>query len=190
MAAVTTPARAVASATPYPWPYHGALDASRLALLACVDPAWRGAEAERVRADALLAELAAAVRACGGLVVAIGSAAAGPLGPAVAVESWSANGFHETRLENVLRLSRRSDLLIAGWGLEGPVHSTLRAANDRGYECLLVADACTAHDPALREPACSMVRHSGGIFGAHASTREVVASLRELPAGPLATSRA
>ena len=77
----------------------------------------------------------------------------------------------------MLRRAGRSDLLIAGLGLEGPVHSTLREANDRGYECLLVADACSAVDPALVGAACSMVMHSGGIFGAYASLNDVLVAL-------------
>jgi nicotinamidase-related amidase len=56
----------------------------------------------------------------------------------------------------------------------------MRAANDRGYECLLVADACTSLAPELAFNACEMVRFSGGIFGAFADTADVIGTL----AGP------
>jgi nicotinamidase-related amidase len=57
------------------------------------------------------------------------------------------------------------------------VHSTLRSANDTGYECLLVADACSAHDPALVASSISSVEMSGGIFGAIGTTDAVLAAL-------------
>ena len=46
------------------------------------------------------------------------------------------------------------------------MHSTLRSANDQGYECLLLTDACAPLDPDTTSAALSMVTMSGGIFGA------------------------
>ena len=73
-----------------------------------------------------------------------------------------------------------SDLggVVAGHGLEGPVHSTMRGANDMGYECLLVLDAATVLVPGLAGPSRSMVEMSGGIFGAVGRSADVVAALR------------
>ena len=76
------------------------------------------------------------------------------------------DGFWGGPLDAMLRSTGCRDLLLTGLGLEAPVHSMLRAANDRGYECLLVLDACAALDPDLRPAAASMVCMSGGIFGA------------------------
>jgi nicotinamidase-related amidase len=53
----------------------------------------------------------------------------------------------------------------------------MRAANDRGYECLLVSDASTPLDDELVDASYSMVGFSGGIFGAVATTAEVLALL-------------
>jgi nicotinamidase-related amidase len=169
--------RSVSSATPYPWPYHGRLDPAGLALLACLDEQWQRADAETERADRLLAELASALRARGGLVVAITNTAPEWLPYDVLVGSHSVDGFHAGPLDGILRRAQRRDLLVAGWGLEGPVHSTLRSANDRGYECLLVADACVAAIPELGPAALSMVMHSGGIFGAYANGEDVLQAL-------------
>jgi nicotinamidase-related amidase len=94
------------------------------------------------------------------------------------ISAGATSAFHASPLDDLLRSQGRSDLILAGWGLEGPVHSTLRSANDRGYECLLVADASTALDPELVFASCEMVRFSGGIFGAFADTADVVAALR------------
>ena len=52
----------------------------------------------------------------------------------------------------------------------------MRSANDRGYECLLVADATTAIDPDVTPRALSMVEMSGGIFGAIGYTGAVTAA--------------
>jgi nicotinamidase-related amidase len=180
----------VVTATPYRWPHHGKLDGGALALVACVDPRWRGADS--AAADARLAALAAAVKQRGGIVVAItdlasaraveGRGRAGRAVPAwldadVIVAAPASSSFYGTALDELLRRTGRTDLVLAGWGLEGPVHSTLRAANDRGYECVLVPDASVAVDPELAYAAASMVEFSGGIFGAVAETEALVSAL-------------
>ncbi len=82
---------------------------------------------------------------------------------------------------------------MCGLGLEGPVHSTLRSANDRGFECLLVIDGCAAMDPTVADAAIRMIEMSGGIFGAVAQSELVLSGLvtAGLPghthAGPAAT---
>ena len=71
-------------------------------------------------------------------------------------------------------------LLVCGLGLEGPVHSTLRSANDRGLECLLVIDACAPVDGALADAAVRIIEMSGGIFGAVATSEAVLTALSTL----------
>lgn len=198
------------------WPYHGSLDPGRTALVACVDRRWRVPGPDSDERDSRLGQIARAVRASGGFVVAL-TATTGPpvgrrpefnvipgvrpdgfpgpgpeialpetalalLGPDATLEAGATNGFYSSRLDAVLRVNGRTDIIVAGWGLEGPVHSTLRAGNDRGYECLLVADASTPLDPDLVFGSCEMVRFSGGIFGACADTANVVAALGGDPA--------
>jgi biuret amidohydrolase len=174
----------ITSAVPYPWPWHGRLDGSLLALVICQGAApaesTPGSEAEM-----LVGLLADAVAGCGGMVV-VATRDEPPLVPADAVvHPRAVSAFHGTPLDDLLRAAGRTDLLLAGVGLEGPVHSTMREANDRGYECLLVADACVPGDPELVAPACSMVMHSGGIFGAHAPAADVLAALGAGPPPPV-----
>jgi nicotinamidase-related amidase len=185
--------RAVTSAQPYAWPYHGLLAPSRCVLVACVDPAWRMDGPQSDASDALLRLLAAALQEAGGLVVAAGSMpmrrpvgvgatqlrSAWPnhLSADLEIAAAGTSGFYGSGLDALLRRGDFRDLMIAGWGLEGPVHSTMRAANDRGYECLLVPDACTSLAPELAFNACEMVRFSGGIFGAFADTADVIRTL-------------
>ena len=167
--------RTVVSATPYTWPWHGSPAPQKLALVVCADAA-PGAPPAQLEA------LAAAVSACGGLVVVVGDSDVGLPADVLVAPGGASSAFCDTTLDATLRKAGRTDLLLAGAGLETAVHSTMREANDRGYECLLVSDACVAGDPALVEAACSMVRHSGGIFGCFASTADVLDALGDTPA--------
>ncbi len=183
------PARHVAGTAPYAWPYDGRIEGRHLALvLAGWDVAWAArAHADDPAAhDVAVFGLAEAVHAVGGLVLVVTHGAApAPLVPdptdagvtATAVAAAGVDGFHGSPLDTVLRASGRTHLLVAGHGIEGPVHSTLRSANDRGYECLLVTDACTHLVPDLAAPAAHTVTMSGGIFGAVGTTAPVLAAL-------------
>jgi isochorismate hydrolase len=164
---VTVVGSATVPATPYPWPFHGRLQPGRTALVVCCDCTWRPARADADAADAALATLRAAAAEAGIVTVEV-----------TVLPRPVTSGFYGSRLDDTLRGAGTTDLLLAGWGLEGPVHSTLRAANDRGYECLLVADACAAQDPELAFAALDMVRHSGGIFGAFAQVKDITTVLR------------
>lgn len=172
----------VAGTRPYPWPYDDSLEARSLALvLAGWDEGWRG----RALVDAApeCCALAGAVAAADGLVVAVAHGDAVPLEPprgAIAVRAAGIDGFYGGGLDAVLRRRARTHLLVAGCGLEGPVHSTLRSANDRGFECLLVADAASPLTVDCVVGASSMVCMSGGIFGAVGDTGPVLDALEHL----------
>jgi len=172
----------VEGSTPYPWPYDADLSASRLALVVVGwDRYWWGACDAPGRAVAQLRPLVAAIATT---VVVRHGADVGPLppdadlhAPTVDVAAFGVDGFHAGPLDAVLRGHGVDHLVIAGSGLEGPVHSTLRSANDRGYECLVALDACSAVDPSLTPRAVSMIEMSGGIFGAVATTDQILAAL-------------
>jgi len=57
------------------------------------------------------------------------------------------------------------------------VHTTMREANDRGYECLLLADCTGATQRRHHEAALSMVTMQGGVFGAVATSEQLLAAL-------------
>jgi nicotinamidase-related amidase len=183
----------VAGTTPYPWPYDGDLTGGGTALLV-VAPA--GATAQDDLLPRIVGLLAAAVHGVGGLVVAATTApparvaappgiggrggALGLLRAGAADELVVARGidaFFGSDLDLILRTRGVDRLVLAGLGLETCVHSTMRDANDRGYECLLVVDACEPVDPALVQAAVSMIEKSGGIFGAVGRSADVLAAL-------------
>jgi nicotinamidase-related amidase len=91
--------------------------------------------------------------------------------------AYGVDGFSASPLADGLRGSHTTHLVIAGFGLEGPVHSTLRTANDRGWECLLVSDACAPFEPDLAAGALSTVEMSGGLFGVTATAQSLFTAL-------------
>jgi nicotinamidase-related amidase len=202
--------RLVAGTVPYAWPWDGRLAGDRLALVrAGSDPTWRRAAPLDDIAAHRLAVATAAVRDAGGIVVHVRHARPRRPGPFLGsvgadrivashaeapdpgepvdprdhvVEAAGVDGFYGSPLDALLRAEGRDQLVIAGWGLEGPVHSTMRTANDQGYECLLLTDAVGASAAATADPALSIVTMSGGIFGALGSTDALCAALAALTA--------
>ncbi|MGZ4706355.1 MAG: cysteine hydrolase family protein [Acidimicrobiales bacterium] len=203
---------------PYPWPYAGMPAPSRLALVvAGSDPHWiaRCPAPAALDVATRIASLAGPLRMAGATVVHVAHdrpARAPEVGaPAVAADSLreaddlvisaaGIDGFFGSPLDRRLRARACDHLLVCGFGLEAPVHSTLRSANDQGYECLLLTDACAPLDPLATGAALSMVTMSGGIFGAlgtssellaavsatvaHAATRPTASSVPTTPRGP------
>lgn len=73
--------------------------------------------------------------------------------------------FHQTDLAQILDNHDIKRLYICGVTTEVCVHSTLREAIDRGYDCVLVSDACGSANVILHDAAMKMVTVEGGIFG-------------------------
>ena len=91
----------------------------------------------------------------------------------------TANGaFTYTELEPVLRVQGVTHLMLAGCTTDVCVHCTLREANDRRFQCLLIEDACASGDAYAHAAAVHMVTVEGGIFGAVATAEAVVAGLK------------
>jgi biuret amidohydrolase len=81
--------------------------------------------------------------------------------------------FYNTNLETLLRAHHVTHLVIAGVTTEVCVQTTMREANDRGYECLLVEDATESYFPDFKQATLAMVRAQGGIIG-WTSTKDLV----------------
>lgn len=182
------------TSTPYPWPYDGAITPGRFALVvAGTDPYWSAAAStgtDRKHYERNLAALSVAIDSAGGECFAVRHppprrATLPPVGaefdaPGVVVAAMGIDGCYGSALIPTLRGRGIDHVFVAGFGLEGPVHSTLRSLNDQGFECLLVVDASAPIDPGQTRAAISMVEMSGGIFGAAANTAEVVAAFGAL----------
>lgn len=90
----------------------------------------------------------------------------------------TANGaFYQTDLELILRAQGITHLIFSGATTDVCVHTTLREAVDRKYQCLVVEDACASCDLYAHQAALHMVTVEDGIFGVVASCDAVVVAL-------------
>jgi hypothetical protein len=173
----------VAATSPYPWPHDGRLAGARLAVVVTGhDAGWISRSRGTVAVRDVLERLVAAVDDVGGLVVRVAHDGQVPDGAAEHLTAAGVDGFYGSSLDLVLRSAGRDQLLMSGYGLETTVHSTMRSANDRGYECLLVADACAHLDADLESAALRTIEMSGGIFGAVGSSGPVLEALDQIAA--------
>jgi nicotinamidase-related amidase len=77
----------------------------------------------------------------------------------------------------ILQLRGIANLVLTGITTDVCVHTTMRDANDRGYECLLLSDCTAATDLGNHLAALKMITMQGGVFGAHTTSTELLAAL-------------
>jgi biuret amidohydrolase len=177
----------ILDSNPYPWPYDEEADYDHMALLVCGahTPWWTPGEAED-NIEALVTALAPTATT----LIATRHAPRpwprrpnpdepGPLlrSAQLQLDCPGYDAFYASALETELRRRGITHILVCGYGGEITVDSTLRTANDRGFECLLIADAVAWVNPVTGAGATSSVTMSGGIFGAVSSTAAVLSSV-------------
>jgi nicotinamidase-related amidase len=196
--------RHVEATTPYAWPYDGVLDADRLALVvAGAQVGWVARSRRAAEVASTIDVLRSTLRSAGATVVLVrhggraGRHRSRPLPPWVGDPDWplamepaaselvvdagGIDGFFAGPLDEVLRSRGIDHLALGGFGAEAAVDSTLRSANDRGYECLVLTDACAPFDDATGAHALASVTMSGGIFGAVGTAASLLSALHPAP---------
>jgi nicotinamidase-related amidase len=81
------------------------------------------------------------------------------------VDKAGKGAFYATELQDLLEKGGIRSLLVAGVTTEVCVHTTVREANDRGYECLVLADCVGSYFPEFQRVGLQMIAAQGGIFG-------------------------
>jgi biuret amidohydrolase len=100
-----------------------------------------------------------------------------PIGGEIVLDKPGKGAFYATDLELLLRNAQITSLVVTGVTTEVCVHTTVREANDRGFECLVLSDCVGSYFPEFQEVGLRMIAAQGGIFGWVASSQDLLAHL-------------
>lgn len=107
-----------------------------------------------------------------------------PLPGELVIDKPGKGAFYATGLHEMLQARGITHLVVGGVTTEVCVQSSLREANDRGYDCLLLEDCTESYFPAFKAATLAMVHAQGGIVGWTAPSAVLLAGLAALPALP------
>ncbi len=101
-----------------------------------------------------------------------------PLPSEFVIHKSGKGAFYATNMELILKEQNITHLFITGVTTEVCVQTTMREANDRGYECLMVEDCTESYFPEFKQSTLEMVRAQGGIVGWTSTAAEVLQALK------------
>jgi len=100
-----------------------------------------------------------------------------PLPSEPVVDKPGKGSFYATDLERILAGRNIRSLIVTGVTTEVCVHTTVREANDRGFECLVLSDCVGSYFPEFQAAALKMIAAQGGIFGWVAPSERLLKAL-------------
>jgi nicotinamidase-related amidase len=103
-----------------------------------------------------------------------------PLPGEAVIDKPGKGSFHGTSFGALMENKGITSLVVTGVTTEVCVHTTVREANDRGYECLVLSDCCGSYFPEFQTAGLAMIAAQGGIFGWVAPSSELLSTLAPL----------
>jgi nicotinamidase-related amidase len=100
-----------------------------------------------------------------------------PIDGELVIDKPGKGSFYATGLDETLRAAGITSLVVTGVTTEVCVHTTVREANDRGYECLVLADCVGSYFPEFQRNGLAMIAAQGGIFGWVANSDQFLKAL-------------
>ena len=183
-------------ANPYAWPWNGDLRPDNTALIIIdmqTDFCGKGGYVDMMGYDLSLTQapiapikaVLGAMRAKGYHIIHTRRGEPGwdiipelyPLPGEAIIDKPGKGSFCATDLELILRMRGIENLILTGITTDVCVSTTMREANDRGFECLVLSDCCGATDAGNHAAALKMVTMQGGVFGAVSDSATLIRAL-------------